>query len=412
MSRQRARAVARRRAKIKDRDQDRATRRTRLERILGLMGIGGWGRHLDAGTLDHLCREFNPKPRVVTDAGHSRDRNLEGRAKTLQQELDRVAIRIGPDDLSFNDYHSVVMSLLLLFRTGAADRTLGEFMREPAAATEEFARQHNDAIWKAYRSKVLSRLGEAGSIDTAIYSGRREFVPVGNRIGLTLILRRTPVPSRTIVADGVGRRAYLCGDFSDLESGDVDWVEWDARALGLGGSQRLPVYIQSHALHQIRHRLAIKPDHLVDYTLWQSLDEPVLTPLSGNAYLVEYRILQHKLGYLVAEVLGDVVLVRTFLLVTMQGTPEGSEFSRRLRLRRPDIEYLELDHLGTLIATDLARDPEIAGLLRECGCGGALDFAPNIQVTAILEGYAARFRGHMGLALSDISSRYLVEPGG
>ena len=229
---------------------------------------------------------------------------------------------------------------------------------------------------------------------------------VGNRIGLTHTLRRTPVPSRTIVADGVGRRAYRCGGFDDLESGEVKWVEWDAGALGLGASGRLPVYVQSHALHQIRHRLAIKPEHFIDYTLWRSLAEPVLVPTLGGAYLVEYRIRGHKLGYLVAEPLGDVVLVRTFLLVTMQGTPEGSEFSRRLRLRRPDIEYLELDRLGTLVRTDLARDSEIAGLTRDCGCGGALDFAAGVEAGVIAEGYAARFRAHMGLALNCLAVRY------
>ena len=212
------------------------------------------------------------------------------------------------------------------------------------------------------------------------------------------------------MADGVGRRAYRCGGFFNLESGEVDWVEWDARALGLGGSRRLPVYVQSHALHQIRHRLAIKPDHLIDYTLWQSLDEPVLTPAPRGPYLVEYRILEHKLGYLVAEVMGDAVLVRTFLLVTMQGTPEGSEFSRRLRLRRPDIEYLELDRLGTLVATDLARDPEIAGLLRDCGCGGALDLAPKIQASTFFEGYAARLRDYTRAAMGGLMTRNIAAP--
>ena len=405
MSQQRARAVARRKAKLKGRDQERATRRARLERILGLMGLKDWCRRPAEGTLDQLCRDFNPGPRVVPDPDRPGDRDLADRAKVLQRELDRVAIRVGDDDLSFNDYHSVVMMLLGLFRAGAADRTRGGFLRGPAAAADEFARRHDDPIWDAYRSQVLWSLSQAGGIDTAIYSARRELVLVGNRIGLTLTLRRTPVPSRTIVADGVGRRAYRCGGFDDLESGEVEWVEWDAGALGLGASGRLPVYVQSHALHQIRHRLAIKPGHFIDYTLWRSLAEPVLLPAHGGAYLVEYRIRGHKLGYLVAEPLGDVVLVRTFLLVTMQGTPEGSEFSRRLRLCRPDIEYLRFDRLGTFVVTDLARDPEIAGLLRSCGCGGALDFAAHVDASLIVEGYAARFRAHMGPALQRLSAR-------
>lgn len=402
MSQRRARTVARRRARIRSRHQDRANHRGHIERILGMLGFEGQFPRPSDELLDLFARLKNPKPRVVLDPGASRSIDLADLGERLQQSLDCVAIKIGQDDLTFNDFHSIVRMLDKVYLAASRDRKLKVHTRGPAEAVRDFVQRYETVLTEAYTTRILTILGGASGIDTAIHSARQRYTRVGDRTTLTLTLAETPVPSRTVVADGVGRRAYRCGGFDDLRSGAADWVEWDARSLGLEASERLPVYVQSHALHQIRHRLAIKPNDLIDYTLWRSLDAPVLIPGSGHTYLVEYRFFEHKLGYLVAERIGDLVLIRTFLLVTMQGTPEGSEFARRLRLRRPDIEYLGLDRLGTLVRTDLARDPEIAGLLRSCGCGGALDLGAKIVDGSIAEGYADRFRSYTGRRLGGL----------
>lgn len=409
MGQRRVRAVARRKARHGKRERDRSARRADFERILAVVGLGEWYRGLRGDAGDRLCDERNPALRVASDVANPPDPRLEVLAEALKSELDRVAIPVGDGRLSFGDYHAVVMRLLTIFRTFATDRRLRASLRGPASTLEEFVRRHDDPIWAAFESKVLASLSEAGSIDTAIYSARLEDILIGDRTGLNLVLKRTPVPSRAIEVGGVRRKAYRCGDFSDLDSGEVDWVEWDAGALGLASSSRLPVYIQSHAIRQVHARLGISPRHFVDYSLRQSLYEAIPTPAPGGGYLVEYRLAKLKLGYLVAEVAGDAVLVRTFLLVTMRGTPEGSEFARRLRLGRPDIEHLELDRLGTLVATDQARDPEIAGLLRDCGCGDALDLAPRVEAARILDGYADRFRRYTSTALPGGCSRHLAE---
>ena len=134
--------------------------------------------------------------------------------------------------------------------------------------------------------------------------------------------------------------------------------------------------------------MGIKPGHLVDYSLRQSLLEAVPRPAPAGGHWIEYRLCGLKLGYLIAEVIGGVVLIRTFLLLTMLGTPEGSEFARRLRLCRPDIEYLGLDRLGNLVTTDLTLDADIADLLRDCGCGGVIELAQRVLNCTTVDGFA------------------------
>ena len=77
----------------------------------------------------------------------------------------------------------------------------------------------------------------------------------------------------------------------------------------------------------------------------------------------------HRIGYLIADVLEDKVLVRTFVFLTMHGTPESEKLYRRLGARRIDIDRLHLDHLDTFLASDLKTDPQLKALLEECDCG-------------------------------------------
>jgi hypothetical protein len=104
-----------------------------------------------------------------------------------------------------------------------------------------------------------------------------------------------------------------------------------------------------------------------------------------------------RVGYLVGSRLADRVLIKTFLLLTMQGTPESQELYRRLRLRRPDIEYLGPDDIQTLATTDLVRDPEIARIFEECGCRDLLRFVTEDSWGDIRSGYANRFKAFLGL---------------
>ena len=57
-----------------------------------------------------------------------------------------------------------------------------------------------------------------------------------------------------------------------------------------------------------------------------SLAEPLIVERTGgNDLLVEFRVREDRIGYLICTVLADVVAVRTFKFLTMEGTPEGAD---------------------------------------------------------------------------------------
>lgn len=100
-------------------------------------------------------------------------------------------------------------------------------------------------------------------------------------------------------------------------------------SLGLSHTKApLPVYIQRHALRRLSERIGI-----VSGLLHQALtdcfkkDEQIRFLHKGNTSLVEFTIYNQKLGYLVCMVHEEMVVIRTFLFITNDGTPEGKKLS-------------------------------------------------------------------------------------
>jgi hypothetical protein len=123
-----------------------------------------------------------------------------------------------------------------------------------------------------------------------------------------------------------------------------------------------------------------------------SLDEPRVVERSGDGYLLDFHLKGTRVGYLPARVVGGKLVVTTFLLLTMAGTPEGRLLRQRLRLSRPDVEYAGLDRLETFLAPDVLADGELARALEDCGCGPLLQLARDGFPHAALEGRAEELR--------------------
>jgi hypothetical protein len=206
-------------------------------------------------------------------------------------------------------------------------------------------------------------------------------------------LQWTEPESRTITIDGIPRAVFPC--FRLDPHGSLHPIQWTTEALGLGPDSRtLAVYIQRHAAEHWKRRL---PPEFVDYLVFcRSLAEPVVEHGKNGAILVAYRVGNVRLGYFVCEVVDDLAVIRTFLFPTMQGTPESELLRQKLRLRRADIEVNQLDQVETFMASDLRRDPELAGIFSECGLGHLLEDVPVLDDVMPRSGVAASLRKYLG----------------
>jgi hypothetical protein len=179
--------------------------------------------------------------------------------------------------------------------------------------------------------------------------------------------------------------------------GCVEWAFWPSRELDLGDDDKTyPVFVQSHVFEMLQKRAGhiFYGDGLkarLHYCLVFALCYANIQLRRDGAFLVEYYFGKYKIGYLLARKQDDLILVETFLFLTMDGTPEGDELLKQLRLKRADKEYQGLDDLRTFVSTDLAVDTELVEIFTKCGCGHLFELGKALRDEQIPEEFASRF---------------------
>ncbi|MFV0593526.1 MAG: hypothetical protein ACK5M7_19295 [Draconibacterium sp.] len=138
----------------------------------------------------------------------------------------------------------------------------------------------------------------------------------------------------------------------------------------------IPVYIQMHALNRLSERIDTLSRDCVELYVYLSFQNPVITFFRGKI-LVDYVYAQTKLGYLLVEIVDNVLLIKTFLLLTNQATPEGEKLKALTGLSKIDMQYWNIDRLSTFQKTDIEENEELKLIFSTAGCGKLFSKAVN-----------------------------------
>jgi hypothetical protein len=141
----------------------------------------------------------------------------------------------------------------------------------------------------------------------------------------------------------------------------------------------LPIYIQQHALDRMKERLGLALPTLYRTILAESLLKKEFIPKGKNRLLMACFANDLKVGYFVAEIVDGIILLRTFLLLTNSGTPEGDRLSQLTGLQIEDRKYLSIDTLQGLANSDIEQNETICNLFRTAGCGSILELCEKIN---------------------------------
>jgi hypothetical protein len=151
------------------------------------------------------------------------------------------------------------------------------------------------------------------------------------------------------------------------------WASVKPESLGLrsiGEYNMVDVYIQEHALNRLIERndcvfiqYIMAELNLAVYTCKYHIDE-----INGK-YMIEFSVFDHKTGYLMAEVVDTKLVIRTFLFLTNDGTPEGRKLHANTGLSKADKEYLKIDKLSTFLSPDIHGNEKIRKIFYDAGCG-------------------------------------------
>lgn len=134
-----------------------------------------------------------------------------------------------------------------------------------------------------------------------------------------------------------------------------------------------PVYVQNHAIRRISERACCPFPGTVAMLITDAFSQGRRIIIDGKGqYLIECYYENVKIGYLVATYIDEMLLIRTFLLITHSGTPEGRKLEELTGLQRKDKSYLALDDMRSLANSDIIDDPSVRRLFVEAGCESVL----------------------------------------
>lgn len=389
------------RAAEKERRQ-RAKTQQSFDKIVPLVGADDLFRRFTEDDREAIRRLRFPAPEIVLGDELTHDERGQEARSALARAIDRFTFKTPEGrEISALDYLRVVLSLKESIGTMRADPPDGPLARLIAETGERLRKISGELLEHQFHLLLVEfdmALAEFTRIDTAIYWYEPEYVRVGPGKGLLrLTLRKAPPDRARIVVDGEPRPAFRCGASFGVHG--VAWIELPAKLLGDDTSESYPLYVQSHAIHQLHERVPIDDGGLVHDAMWQSFSDPRIVRNRRDQSLIEYRFFQHRLGYFVVDTVDGKALARTFLFLSMEGTPEGDALYKRLRLGRRDIKQLDLDKLQTFVMTDLQQDSELVEILDGCGCGHLLRMSRPESRSGWVPGYARDVRKYLGMTL-------------
>jgi hypothetical protein len=380
------------------------------DRILGPLGLAEGFRELPEGIREWIWRQRKPRPQVVLDPSAQA---LEGGAD-LRNELLRVFDQSALESIetiSFTDLVTTVIPLV-----GCLSNLTTKDLSSPSAEYVKRAPQvikqlvYPDLLGVVLRVVLEFMMAALGYSDFTRHVCWYQFncvspIPgTGERLDFALggpiqaLIGMQEIDQKSVIINGAARPVYRCG--RSHTCGGFRWASLSAGDVGPRATRdQYPVYIQSHAVERLAARLGIDRQErdLAYVIMHNSLHHPRVVERRGADLWIECRWSGGRVGCLIGRILPDRVVVTTFLLITMEETPEGRLLKEKLGLQRPDVEYLRLNEIDALLTSDIWDDPTLVPLLEECGLGHLLRLRERHGLETTRSGLARELKAYLGI---------------
>jgi hypothetical protein len=238
----------------------------------------------------------------------------------------------------------------------------------------------NYAFIKTLFPILLNSCEDCSSLETKSYFYSFKYAFAGKRQRLQLKISSQSAQSERVKVDGdYTRTVFRVGG---VEGSAVcqrwQWLEKDPREFNFPGKpgEKLPVYVQPHVLRRLEERLdepALKD--IFNTSIYRSLTRKFVVANSEEpTVLVPFVIGRPpvKVGYLTVARLPNMLLIKTFLFLTLEATPEGRKLSRIMTWDRDEMSYHKLDRVSTFLKTDLIDSKPFVERMELAGFGDFL----------------------------------------
>jgi len=336
----------------------------------------------------YLCRSAPFKFKIEYNSNVP-TKTLNDAKAILPNLIKKQNILLPPNNLEITlyDFYTVVFTIIIL-NSRIADTTFAHAAKVKEAlqffvndtATNEIANQHMHSILYTYN------LYECDLRKTLFWYKYDMIIPkiFPSETENFIIINSTTPETITVVVDGNARPAIRVGwAFAFI---GAEWLSLKPSVLGFKSPFAeipLKVYIQSHAINRLLERIDCFWSGYIQFNIHSSLVAPIIAHDTNNNLLIEFRIFGTKAGYFRADVVEGIILIRTFLFITNNGTPEGQLLEKNTGLQKFDKKYLAIDKLSTFMNSDLDKNVEVQQIFINAGCQCLIDLYNNMKYMLI-----------------------------
>ncbi len=191
-----------------------------------------------------------------------------------------------------------------------------------------------------------------------------------HRVSLSVTIHSV-IPERVVVMmNGERHHAIRIGCSSNSQK--PVWISLNPENFGLrnlGEAFYLEVFVQEHALNRLIERNdCIYPPILLVMLCQSVYDCKVVKDDASGKFFIDFCLFEVKVGYLLAEIVETKIIIRTFLFITNDGTPEGRKLAAQTGIQKDDKIYLKLDKLSTFLSPEVRDNEKIKKLFTNAGC--------------------------------------------
>ena len=286
---------------------------------------------------------------------------------------ERIVIAPNGFEVSLDDYFSIALTVMNFYF--GIDKEQWPHVERVKAGLEGFIADC-EALFNSANERLYAFLQAYGvgicDISKTLYWYKHEIVNtqnLGKGIHHLVSLYSHELESASIVIEGHPRPAKRLG-WAIAYKG-IEWVDLNPSLLGISTANAnapMKVYVQSHALQRLAERLDCFTTGLLHVNLYYSVMDPKVFYDSYGRTLVEYRFFDTKAGYLRLDTVDGVIVIRTFLFVTNNGTPEGQLLEKNTGLQLLDKKYLAIDKLSTFMSSDIGDNQAVRKIFEDAGC--------------------------------------------
>ncbi len=285
-----------------------------------------------------------------------------------------VNINVGSvSEISLYDFFTIGLTLMTYgTRLQASDYPAATEVKSKLMPYIEIAESETyNSVWNEYFSSMNLIGIIINDLRSNLYSLKHETrLEMNGTSGMFFCMEiyRMKTEEINISIDGNNRPVFRLGWLLPQAISHLDFITVKSEDLNLPAGNLFDVYLQSHALKRLAERIDGVTTGFLHFSIFDSFKNLKICKNKNGDLLFEFALLNKKVGYFKGDIINGKIILRTFLFLTNNGTPEGEKLHKNTGIMKEDKKYLIIDKFSAFIDSDISASKHVKDIFINAGC--------------------------------------------